>query len=134
MIINLNIIKYNKNIHFPILSKWYNDWNMESPDPDLFPEHTYIIDNTISASLYTPTSGKVCFLENIISNINCPTEIRQQALGALGDFCFNLAKELDYKMCIGFTQNKSVAKTSKDHDMIVSDYTWAILTKKLGDK
>lgn len=128
----MQIRKWNPEEDYSTICQWYQAWNMGKPPLDLFPANVFIIDNVICASYYK-TDSKVAYIENIISNPDCPTDIRQAGLGLAGDYIFKLAKEDGFKVMIGFTQNKSVAKTSDQHGMKVSDYNWAIMTKDLGE-
>lgn len=132
MQIDIKLRKWNKEKDYPVICQWYKDWGMGKPSLDLFPENVFIIDHVICASYYK-TDSKVAYIENIISNPDCPTNIRQIGLGVAGDYIFKLAKEDGFKVVIGFTQNKSVAQVSDTHGMKISKYNWAIMTKDLGE-
>ena len=114
----------------PTLKRWCRDWNITAFPDWIYPEENYIIDNIIFASFYK-TDSAVCYMENVVGNKECPSDLRAIALGVLGEYIFKRARSLGFKTCIGWTSNKSVAKTSAKHGMILTEYNHAAMYKLL---
>lgn len=112
------------------VNQWSLGWKMERLQDWWLPEENFIIDNIIFASLYK-TDSKLAYMENVISNPTCPTEIRKIALGKLGPHIFDYCRQLGFKAVMGWTSNTSVAKTSEKHGMILTPYNHACMVKIL---
>lgn len=129
---NLEVRKANLETDLPEINSWYEQWKTPRVPDWWYPEDNYVIDGVIFASYYK-TNSKLVFLENVISNPNCPSEIRKAGLGLIGEHIFSLAKEQGFKAVIGTTTNHSVADNAKDHGMKVSKREYIVLAKFLGD-
>jgi len=133
MEIELKLRKADLTKDLKTINRWYNDWKMNSVADWYFPEDVFIIDGVICASYYK-TNSKIAYMENVISNPDCPSEIRKAGLGLIGDYIFKQAKSDGFKVVIGWTDNNSVSKTSQEHGMIISKHQYAFMIKNLNDK
>ncbi len=126
----MEIRKFNLETDLDTINKWNKRWNLSPIQDWWLPVNNYIIDDVIFASMYL-TDSKLAYMENVIGNRDCPSEKRVIALGKLGEFIFATAKELGYKACLGWTCNKSVAKNSGKHGMILTEFNNACMVKLL---
>lgn len=117
----------------PEINSWYAQWKKASLPEWWYPEDVFIIPGVICVSYYK-TNSKLAYIENVISNPNCPSDFRRIGLGMIGDYIFKIAKEQGFKAVLGWTNNKSVSSTSADHGMKVSDHKYAVMVKSLEDK
>ena len=121
---------FNKYTELHTINSWNELWGMNAIQPSYLPENNFIIDDIIFASLYK-TDSMICYFENVISNKIQPSAVRREALGILGDHIFAFAKDLGFKIVLGWTNNKSVADTSFSHGMEITPYNYATMIKIL---
>lgn len=133
MQIELKLREFNKEKDLKLINKWYGDWSMSQVPEWFLPEIGYVVEGVCAAFMYK-TDSKVAYMENVISNPDAPHELRALAVGMLGDQIFKKAKELGFKVVLGWTKNKSVSSVSGSRNMKISKFEYAVLVKMLGDK
>ncbi len=121
---------FDKDKDKHIIDKWCLDWKIDAFKIWFLPEENFIIDDVIFASFYK-TDSKVAYMENVLGNRECAKDVRQAALGELGVFIFDRARELGFKVVLGWTSNKSVSATSAKHGMILTEFNHAGMIKIL---
>lgn len=130
MIAELHIRKFDRAKDTKTINQWCRDWKMSEFADWWLPDTGYMVEGVLYGSLYFTNSG-LAYLENIISNPDAPTELRQTALGMVGDASFQEARAAGYKAVLGWTSNKSVAGVSAEHGMQLSKFNHTVMIKLL---
>jgi len=110
----------NEEDYDTYLSKWWSDWEWETPSRDFLPDNgkggLMVLDNgtPICAGFIYLTNSKVSWVDWIISNKEYREKPhRQNAIGLLIETLTNLAERNDSKFCYALIKHKSLQETYK---------------------
>lgn len=113
---------------FPTLQEWGKAWDIQYKE-EYLPPIGFIVENTAAYFLYT-TPSKVCFMENMISNRECPKEEVDKALELIVEAILIEAKELGFEVAHACTNVGAVVMRSLKSNCKVSP-NYALITKVL---
>lgn len=104
---------YNEVKHYDMLKKWYADHGQAILDKNLIPKIGLIMDGIVAGFLYQ-TDTKLAIIENYVSDKNSTKKQREEAIIALTQGLYEIAKQLGCTTVISFTNNKGLLEKQKD--------------------
>jgi hypothetical protein len=130
MQVHLQIRKANLIKDLPTINDWLKDWNMTVLPDWFYPEDVFIIPGVITASYYK-TNSKVAYVEQIVSNPDCPRHIVKEGLVLITEHICSLAKSDGYLMCLGWSANNQIYKAAKEQNWMITDKEYSCVIKSL---
>ena len=98
--------KYQKE-DFCQISEWLINRNSLVFHPNILPENGFIVDQVAAVFLYS-TDSDFCYLENLVSNPDVDSKIRNEAISKMIEHAFAAASDLNFKFVLAVTDVPAV--------------------------
>lgn len=106
--------QFDMKLDWGQMASWYEDWGLDVPEKEFFPETGYVVDEVAAGFLYKTDSG-LAMVESYISNPHISKELRGKALDSITEMLIDSARICGFKFVMAVSSIEAIINRAVIH-------------------